>query len=190
MRAVAMIVFITMLAMIGIVFRSRQAEGMEEAIKISYDEQPNKKLSEVYDDRGKHVSEMCAKHKTEIFSRYKKWWPHTNLRSVKGKADVLYNNDIGFLWCRVPKAASESWTGVFTDKWSDLLLVIYTALICIHRRYKKSSKMMTMAQKQNLLSREWEPKERTAKYIQTLSENNFSYMTTRHPLERLLSAYR
>ena len=35
-----------------------------------------------------------------------------------------------------------------------------------------------MGEKQNLLRREWEPKEKTAKYINTLAQNNFSYMTT------------
>ena len=130
-----------------------------------------------------------AKHRAEISSRYKKLWPHENYNSVTGKADVFYNNDIGFLWCRVPKAASESWTGVFIDKWSGFYQPSIS-LILFHCRYRKSSKRMTMGEKQNLLRREWEPKEKTAKYINTLAQNNFSYMTTRHPLDRLLSAYR
>ena len=116
--AAVFIVSITILVMIGTVLRTKNTKILEVALKVLGDENPDEKLPEVYEKRGKYVSDMCAKHRAEISSRYKKLWPQENYSSVKGKADVFYNSDIGFLWCRVPKAASESWTGVFIDKWS------------------------------------------------------------------------
>ena len=71
----------------------------------------------VYRERGDHVGDMCRKHKAEIAERYKKFWPRENYSTVMGKADIFYNQKAGFLWCRVPKAASESWSGVFINKW-------------------------------------------------------------------------
>ena len=70
----------------------------------------------VFRERGDHVGEMCRKHEAEIAERYKKFWPHENYSTVMGKADIFYNKKAGFLWCRVPKAASESWSGVFINK--------------------------------------------------------------------------
>ena len=69
--------------------------------------------SALYKDRAEHVSKTCGKYKREIANRYKQYWPKKN-----SKTDVvLINKDVGFLWCRVPKAASESWSGVFIKKW-------------------------------------------------------------------------
>ena len=76
-----------------------------------------KEPSALYRDRADLVSKTCGKYKREIADRYKRFWPKENPRTVMGRAEVLVNRNVGFLWCRVPKAASESWAGVFIKKW-------------------------------------------------------------------------
>ena len=74
-------------------------------------------LSTVYSDRAEHVKETCDKYKPAITARYHNFRPKESYISVLGRAEVLINKKSGFLWCRVPKAASESWSGVFVKKW-------------------------------------------------------------------------
>ena len=49
--------------------------------------------------------------------RYKARWPNKTWDLALAKADVLEKRDRGMLWCKVPKAASESWTGLFIKQW-------------------------------------------------------------------------
>ena len=57
------------------------------------------------------------KHLELEFPRYKARWPDKTWDLALAKADVLEKRDRGMLWCKVPKAASESWTGLFIKQW-------------------------------------------------------------------------
>ena len=59
---------------------------------------------------------LCKEGGT-IFLRYKARWPDKSWDLALAKADVLEKRDRGMLWCKVPKAASESWTGLFIKQW-------------------------------------------------------------------------
>ena len=74
-------------------------------------------LIKVYEERRLHVGQMCREYKEEIKLRYAERWPDRKWETFVGKADVLEKKDQGFLWCKVPKAASESWTTLFIKRW-------------------------------------------------------------------------
>ena len=76
-----------------------------------------KGVKEVYNDRAEHVSTTCREYQKEISDRYEQVWPEENYQTVLRKASVFINRNADFLWCRVPKAASESLTTVFVNKW-------------------------------------------------------------------------
>ena len=76
-----------------------------------------KEECEVCNERAAHVRATCREYHSEISDRYKKVWPNENYQTVLGRADVFINKHVGFLWCRVPKAASESWSSIFIKKW-------------------------------------------------------------------------
>jgi len=130
------------------------------------------KLIEIYNERREYVGQMCREHQSEIEERYSERWPDRNWDTFVAKADVLEKSDQGFLWCKVPKAASESWTSLFIERWF---------------RTKKS---LLMWKQQVYLHSRWLPKYRTAKYINNISKTHFNFVTIRHPFERILSAYR
>lgn len=88
------------------------------------------------------------------------------------RADILERAEQGFLWCKVPKAASESWTSLFINKW------FWTR------------RKLVMWQQQVYLNAQWRPKYRKFSYLNKISKHYFSWITVRHPFERLLSAYR
>ena len=75
------------------------------------------KLIEIYNERREYVGQMCREHQSEIEERYSERWPDRNWDTFVAKADVLEKSDQGFLWCKVPKAASESWTSLFIERW-------------------------------------------------------------------------
>ena len=77
----------------------------------------NKEELEEYEKRGEHVTAACKEYHSEISARYKDVWPKESYLTVLEKADVFINRNAAFLWCRVPKAASESITSVFINKW-------------------------------------------------------------------------
>ena len=70
-----------------------------------------------YEASQARVEEVCKIHHSEIAERYEQFWPSENFQNVLGHADVFVNRQAGFLWCRVPKAASVSWTTIFVNKW-------------------------------------------------------------------------
>ena len=75
------------------------------------------KFKDLYNDRAEHAGKVCQEYQQEISERYEKVWPMEIYQTVMAKASVFINRDAGFLWCRVPKAASESLTLVFLNKW-------------------------------------------------------------------------
>ena len=112
---VMFILFIITLLMLRTIMKDIE---MGDLTRKLFDEKtPDEVVPAVYRERGDHVGDLCRKHKAEIARRYKKFWPRENYSTVMGKADIFYNKKAGFLWCRVPKAASESWSGVFINKW-------------------------------------------------------------------------
>ena len=102
------------------------------------------------------------------------WGTNTNTtwERLISRADILERPEQGFLWCKVPKAASESWTSVFINKWF------------------WSRRKMVMWQQQVYLNSQWRPRYRKFSYLNKISQHYFSWITVRHPFERLLSAYR
>ena len=88
------------------VYRDR-ADHVKNTGLVTEDKRAGQELPEVYRERAEHVKNTCEKYKKEISARYRKFWPNENYNSVLGRADVLLNKNVGFLWCRVPKAASE-----------------------------------------------------------------------------------
>ena len=74
-------------------------------------------FKDLNNDRVEHTAKVCQEYHQEISERYQKVWPMKNYHSVMAKASLFINRDAGFMWCRVPKAASESLTLVFINRW-------------------------------------------------------------------------
>ena len=89
----------------------------------------SKEFKDLYDDRAEHADKVCQENQQDISERYQKVWPMENYQTVMAKASVFTNRDAGFLWCRVPKAASESITLVFINKWQAKIRE-YNAIKC------------------------------------------------------------
>jgi len=139
--------------------------GQSERIELT-------ELTKMYEQRRLHVGQMCRDYKSEIEERYAARWPDKKWDTFVGKADILEKTDQGFLWCKVPKAASESWTTLFINRW-----------------FRSKSNLLMWKQQVYLHSR-WQPKYKTALYMNKISKTHFNFVTVRHPFERLLSAYR
>jgi hypothetical protein len=129
-------------------------------------------LEERYRARRELTAAACLEHRPELEARYRALWPELGWEQVLARADVLEKRDRGMLWCKVPKAASESWTRLFVQQW-----------------YGRKSRQL-MWRQQVLLHGAWAPRRRSAAYIRAIARTHFSFLTTRHPFERLLSAYR
>jgi len=141
---------------------------------INNTENNTEELAE-YEQRGEHVTAACKEYHSELAARYKAVWPKESYITVVDKADVFIKKEnAGFLWCRVPKAASSSFTSVLINEWFPW------------------EKHLTMGDQQNVLRRAWSPhkQRRPRNYISQAARTEFSFMTSRHPLERILSAYR
>ena len=83
-----------------------KSEFAEPAEKISI----NDDLPKLYQERRNHVENICESHQAELERDYKRFQPHKTWKSVVTAADVFHSrNKVPFLWCRVPKAASQSW---------------------------------------------------------------------------------
>ena len=74
-------------------------------------------FKDLNNDRVEHTGKVCQEYHQEISERYQKVWPMMNYHAVMAKASLFINRDAGFMWCRVPKAASESLTLVFINRW-------------------------------------------------------------------------
>ena len=86
-------------------------------------EQDNRKkvseedISAEYKARGDHAGEVCRDYHEEISARYDDVWPGTEYQDMGTKASVFLNRDAWFLWCRVPRAASQSLITIFMNQW-------------------------------------------------------------------------
>ena len=75
-------------------------------------------IPEIYKKRQKHIKDKCEEHHDEIVANYKSYSPLQSFENVVTKADVLYNtNNVPFLWCKIPKVASQSWSDLFVHTW-------------------------------------------------------------------------
>ena len=78
----------------------------------------NEDLPQFYKQRREHVEEICQKYHEELENEYKRFQPGKTWRSVVRKADVFHSrNKVPFIWCRVPKASSQSWNDLFINTW-------------------------------------------------------------------------
>ena len=101
----------------------------EEDTKVSI----NDDLPKIYKERRSHVEEVCKGYRAELENDYKRFQPSQSWRSVVRKADVFHSrNKVPFLWCRVPKASSQSWNDLFINTWSVILFyhIIISNDIC------------------------------------------------------------
>ena len=71
----------------------------------------------LYKERADYTKKMCAKHREELFKKYKIFYPNLNYNKLIGRAKVLYENNTPSLMCLVPKAASTSLKTVFVNHW-------------------------------------------------------------------------
>ena len=78
---------------------------------------PIRNQRSVYEKRKMYVKSMCQKYSKRINEKYKEVWPSISTEEISGKANVLINQQENFIWCRVPKAASQSWTSIFIKRW-------------------------------------------------------------------------
>ena len=92
--------------------KSNPAEQSNKSTSINDD------LPKLYQERRNHVENICESHQAELERDYKRFQPHKTWKSVVTAADVFHSrNKVPFLWCRVPKAASQSWNDLFVHIW-------------------------------------------------------------------------
>ena len=75
-------------------------------------------LPQVYKDRQNHIESVCEKHHDRLERDYKRFHPRMSFHSVISKVDLFRSRTNNpFLWCRVPKASSQSWNDLFMSIW-------------------------------------------------------------------------
>ena len=80
----------------------------------------NDDLPQIYKDRQSHIEGVCEEHHDRLEKDYKRFQPRMSFHSVISKVDLLRSRTNNpFLWCRVPKASSESWNDLFMSIWYD-----------------------------------------------------------------------
>jgi len=133
----------------------------------------NNDLPQVYKDRQSHIQSVCEEHHDRFVNDYKRFQPRLSFHSVITKVDLFKSRTSSpFLWCRVPKASSQSWNDLFMGIW-----------------YKKDTQYIPGRQ-QMILRRKWTIQTKTEEMLYGTNDRLFSFMVARHPFERILSAYR
>ena len=78
----------------------------------------NNDLPQVYKDRQSHIQSVCEEHHDRFVMDYKRFQPRMSFHSVITKVDLFKSRTSSpFLWCRVPKASSQSWNDLFMSIW-------------------------------------------------------------------------
>ena len=78
----------------------------------------NNDLPQVYKDRQSHIQSVCEEHHDRLVNDYKRFQPRLSFHSVITKVDLFKSRTSSpFLWCRVPKASSQSWNDLFMSIW-------------------------------------------------------------------------
>jgi len=133
----------------------------------------NSYLPQLYHDRRQHVKDVCDRYRKRLEQDFKKFQPSKNYQNVVSEVDLLYStNKKPFLWCRVRKASSQSWNDLFVSLW--------------YRNYTKDEP----GKQQMFIRRDWTPQTRNTQFYYGANDKIFSFMVSRHPFERILSAYR
>ena len=78
----------------------------------------NNDLPQVYKDRQSHIQSVCEEHHDRFVKDYKRFQPKLSFHSVITTVDLFKSRTSSpFLWCRVPKASSQSWNDLFMSIW-------------------------------------------------------------------------
>ena len=78
----------------------------------------NNNLPQVYKDRQSHIESVCEEYHDRLEKDYKRFQPRMSFHSVISKVDLFRSRTNNpFLWCRVPKASSQSWNDLFMSIW-------------------------------------------------------------------------
>ena len=78
----------------------------------------NDDLPQIYKDRQSHIESVCEEHHYRLEKDYERFQPGMSFHSLISKVDLLKSRtNIPFLWCRVPKASSQSWNDLFMSIW-------------------------------------------------------------------------
>ena len=67
--------------------------------------------------RNEHMQSKCEEYQDTLEERYKEFSPKRTFKNVVSEAVVLRSTNAPFLWCRIPKVASQSWSDLFVSVW-------------------------------------------------------------------------
>ena len=96
------------------------------------DENINRDLSQLYKERQSHIENICEKYHDRLQKDYKIFQPSLDYHSVIYKVDLFKSKTKNpFLWCRVPKASSQSWNDLFMSIWYRLMKVLIKVRVLI-----------------------------------------------------------
>ena len=78
----------------------------------------NRDLPQLYKERQSHIENICEKYHDRLEKDYKRFQPSLSYHNVISKVDLFRSRTKNpFLWCRVPKASSQSWNDLFMSIW-------------------------------------------------------------------------
>ena len=78
----------------------------------------NRDLPQLYKERQSHIENICEKYHDRLEKDYKRFQPRLSYHNVISKVDLFRSRTKKpFLWCRVPKASSQSWNDLFMSIW-------------------------------------------------------------------------
>ena len=80
-------------------------------------EEANEKNTKLFQYRKGHMKSKCEKYEDELEAKYKEFSPKQTYENIVREAVILYNPKSPFLWCRIPKVASQSWSDLFVSIW-------------------------------------------------------------------------
>lgn len=125
----------------------------------------------VYEQRWNRSRAVCKDWEEEITLHTVNMYDLVPPAPIGMNADILVDRVHKYYWCKVPKAASTSWT----------------SLLLSDRQFADVKHKIGQ---QHTYLRKLMPPLKNVQELQEVQQNHFSFMTVRHPFERLLSAYR
>lgn len=125
----------------------------------------------VYEDRRSHAASACQIYEDDITLHTVKMYDLVPPAPIGLNADILVSRPKKFFWCKVPKAASTSWISLLLSD-------------------RDFANLKVSIGRQHMYLRKLMPPPKTIEELWDIQNNFFSFLTVRHPFERLLSAYR
>ena len=125
--------------------------------------------SSEYSDRLSLLNRVCETYKKQVQNISVRVFHLEDAIQISLKSDILVDRERDFFWCKVPKAASTSWVELFLSE----------------RKRKENNIGLT-----HTILRRLMPRPKSLLELQDIQTNSFSFLTVRHPFDRLLSAYR